>query len=81
MFPIVQCHSIRHETYSKEKPRAVLKRLVADFPPRRPGFASGQHVVFVVDKAALGQDFSEYFGFPCQLFHQFLHHNHSGLAK
>jgi hypothetical protein len=31
---------------------------------------------FVVDKAALGQVFSEYFGFPCQsLFHQFLHHH------
>jgi hypothetical protein len=27
---------------------------------------------FVVDKVALGQVFSEYFGFPCQsLFHQF----------
>jgi hypothetical protein len=25
---------------------------------------------FVVDKAALGQVFSEYFGFPCQSFHQ-----------
>jgi hypothetical protein len=32
-------------------------------------------VGFVVDKAALGQVFSEYFGFPYQLFHQFLHHN------
>jgi hypothetical protein len=29
---------------------------------------------FVVDKVALGQIFSEYFGFPCQyLFHQLLH--------
>jgi hypothetical protein len=38
---------------------------------------------FVVDKAALGQVFSEYFGFPRQsLFHQFLHHhNHPGLAQ
>jgi hypothetical protein len=36
------------------------------------------HVGFVVDKVALGQVFSEYFGFPCQsLFHQILHpHNH-----
>jgi hypothetical protein len=51
-------------------------------PPRRPGFASGQHVGFVVDKAVLGQLFSEYFGFPCQSFHQFLHHhNHPGLAQ
>jgi hypothetical protein len=43
---------------------------------------SGQHVEFVVEKAALGQVFSEYFGFPCQSFHQFLHHhNHPGLAQ
>jgi hypothetical protein len=40
---------------------------VAGFPPRRPGLdlRSG-HVGFVVDKVALGQVFSEYFGFPCQ---------------
>jgi hypothetical protein len=38
--------------------------------------ASGQHVGFVADKAAMGQVFSKYFGFPCQLsFHQFLHHH------
>jgi hypothetical protein len=30
-------------------------------------------VGFVVDKAALGQVFSDYFDFPCQSFHQFLH--------
>jgi hypothetical protein len=35
-------------------------------------------VGFVVDEVALGQVFSEYFGFPCQSsFHQILHyHNH-----
>jgi hypothetical protein len=35
---------------------------------------------FVVDEVALGQVFSEYFGFPCQSsFHQILHrHNHPG---
>jgi hypothetical protein len=39
-----------------------------------------KHVGFVVDKAALGQGFSEYFGFPCQSsFHQILHH--PGLAQ
>jgi hypothetical protein len=40
------------------------------------GFCGGK-------KAALGQVFSEYFGFPCQSsFHQFLHHhNHLGLAQ
>jgi hypothetical protein len=32
---------------------------------------------FVVDKVALGQVFSEYFGFRCQPLHQLLHtHNH-----
>jgi hypothetical protein len=36
------------------KGRAVAQRLDAGFPPRRPGFAYGQHVGFVVDKAALG---------------------------
>jgi hypothetical protein len=41
-----------------------------------------QHVGFVVDKAALRQVFSEYFGFPCQSFHRFLHyHNHPGLTQ
>jgi hypothetical protein len=35
---------------------------------------------FVVDKVALGQVFSEYFGFPCQFsFHQLLH-NHPHLS-
>jgi hypothetical protein len=40
-------------------------------------------VGFVVDKAALGQVFFEYFGFPRQSsFNQFLHHhNHPGLAQ
>jgi hypothetical protein len=33
-------------------------------------------VGFVMDKAALGQVLSEYFGFPCQSFHQFFHHHH-----
>jgi hypothetical protein len=36
-------------------------------------------VGFVVDKVALGQVFSEYFGFPCQnhSFHLLLHHHHN----
>jgi hypothetical protein len=38
------------------------------------------HMGFVVDRVALGQVFSEYFGFPCQLsFRQILHpHNEPG---
>jgi hypothetical protein len=27
----------------------------------------------MVDKAELGQDFPEYFGFPCQSFHRLVH--------
>jgi hypothetical protein len=58
---------------------AVAQRLDAGFPSLWPGFAYGQHVGVVVDKAALGQVSSEYFGFPCQSFHRFLHyHNHPG---
>jgi hypothetical protein len=48
-----------------------LMRLVVGFDPR-----SG-HVGFVLDKVALGQVFSEYFGFPCQFsFHRLLHIYH-----
>jgi hypothetical protein len=36
---------------------------------------------FVVDKVALGQVFSEYFGFPFQFsFHQLLHIHHHHLS-
>jgi hypothetical protein len=35
---------------------------------------------FVVDKVALGQVFSEYFGFPCQSsFHKFLQKSSSSI--
>jgi hypothetical protein len=53
-----------------------LKRLVAGFPPRRPGFKSGSsHVGFVGGQSGAGACFfSEYFGFPSQSsFHQFLY--------
>jgi hypothetical protein len=42
-----------------------------------------RNLEFVVHKVALGQVFSEYFGFPCQSsFHQFLHnHHHLGLVQ
>jgi hypothetical protein len=48
----------------------------------RDWFAPGSgQVGFVVDKMALGQVFSEYFGFSCQSsFHQLLH-NHSHLSS
>jgi hypothetical protein len=70
------------EEHTANLGRAVAQRLDAGFPPRRPGFAYGQHVGFVVDIATLGQVFSEYFGFPCQSFHRFLHyHNHPELTQ
>jgi hypothetical protein len=45
------------------------KRLVTGFQPRWPGFAPGSgQVGLVVDKLALGQVFSEYFGSPANLY-------------
>jgi hypothetical protein len=61
------CHVLRQDL-------AVLwlRSLVAGLSPRRPGFAPGSiHVGFVVDKVALGQVFSEFFGFPLSVsFHR-----------
>jgi hypothetical protein len=46
-----------------------LRRLVADFPSRCPGFdPRTYHVRSVVDRAARGQVCSEYFGFHCHSF-------------
>jgi hypothetical protein len=72
------CRQVRYWNQGWNLAVPYLKRLDAGFPPRRPG----KHVEFAVDNAALGQVFSEYFGFPCQSFHQFLHfHNHLRLAQ
>jgi hypothetical protein len=51
-------------TIVRRNVRAVpwLRRLVAGLSPGRPRFEF--HVGFVVVKVALGQVFSEYFGFP-----------------
>jgi hypothetical protein len=55
--------------YSQIPLSTCFQAAVSGFPPRRPGFKPGiGQVEFVVDKVALGQVFSEYFGFPCQ-FH------------
>jgi hypothetical protein len=56
--------------YPPANGRCPHTRLDAGGQTRRPGFASDQHVEFVVDKAEMGQVFSEYFGFPYQSFHQ-----------
>jgi hypothetical protein len=43
-----------------------FKQLVASFPLWHPRFdPKSHHVEFVVNKVALGQIFSENFGFPC----------------
>jgi hypothetical protein len=46
-------------------------------PHRVDTGSSPGHVGFVIDKVALGQVFSEYFGFPCQFsFHRLFHTHH-----
>jgi hypothetical protein len=76
-WPLRNCN-INMNRHVTELTLLGLKRLVAGFPPRGPGFKTGSsHVKFVVDKLTLGQVFSKYFGFPCQsLFHQFIHNHH-----
>jgi hypothetical protein len=50
--------------------------------PRRPVFEPmSSHVGFVVDKLALGQILSEYFGFPCQFSFRRLIHTHHHLSS
>jgi hypothetical protein len=45
----------KHNQFSKEEAVSQLRRLVAGFPLRRPGFEpSSGHMEFVVDKGALG---------------------------
>jgi hypothetical protein len=38
-------------------------------------------MAFAVEKTALEQVLSEYFGFACQAFHRFLHIHHLGLVQ
>jgi hypothetical protein len=65
----IYAHVLLHSFYSEIEATPQLKRLVAAFPPRRPGVKPGSgQVGFVVNKVALEQVFSEYFGFPCQFF-------------
>jgi hypothetical protein len=60
------------QALTKKVGRAIAQEVSSWLPAATAG-----HVGFVVDKVALGQVFSEYFGFPCQsLFHQLLHNHH-----
>jgi hypothetical protein len=73
--------TLRFETYKcSDKAMPQLRRLVAGFPPWRPGFESmSGHMGFVVDEVALGHVFSEYFGYPCQFYQMlYIHHLSSG---
>jgi hypothetical protein len=56
-----------------------LKRLVAGFSLRRPGFAPGSvHVGFVVDKVALGQAFLRVFRFSSARIRTTIIQHHKG---
>jgi hypothetical protein len=62
----------------REKTGRVIEQEVSSWLPTAaaPVRARSGQMGFEVDKVALGQVFSEYFGFPCQSsFHQILHHN------
>jgi hypothetical protein len=61
----------------------LRSRIVAGFPPRRPGFEPGSsHVGSGMDRAALEQVCSEYFCFPAtHSFHKFLHSHHHLLSR
>jgi hypothetical protein len=70
--------------YGDKKGRAVAQVVSRWLPTSAVRVrVRAEHVGFMVDKVALGQVFSEYFGLPCQSsFHQFLHHHdHPGLAQ
>jgi hypothetical protein len=61
--------------------QALKCRAIAQAVSRWLPTAAARHVGFVVDKVALGQEVSEYFGFPCQSsFHKFLHNHLSSGA-
>jgi hypothetical protein len=72
--------SRNHYIHGRAIAEAVSRWLPTAAAPVR---VRAEHVGFVVDKVALGQVFSEYFGFLRQSsFRQFLdHYNHSGLAQ
>jgi hypothetical protein len=87
------CFTGLHGVTSHKRAAPQLRRLVAGFPPRRPGFKPGSGHVGFCDgqKWRWGRFSSENFGFPCQsTFHLLLHkiiftitrgwHNRPGVA-
>jgi hypothetical protein len=70
---------LKHKEYVNKAIVSVpqLRRLLAGFTLRRPGFdPESGHMGFVVDKVALKQVFSEYFGFSCQFSFRKMLHTH-----
>jgi hypothetical protein len=56
--------------------------IVVCFPLQWCGFEpESGHLGYEVDRAALAQVFSQYFGFPCQAFQRLLHTYHPGLVQ
>jgi hypothetical protein len=65
-----------HVKRSRSIVQAFSRRLPTS-AARVPGQVRSGHVGFVVDKVALGQVFSKYFGFSCQFsFHRLFHTHH-----
>jgi hypothetical protein len=55
----------QRKTVTNKYGRAIVRRLLAGLPPRRPGFqVRSGHMGFVVDKVALGAGFLQVLRFP-----------------
>jgi hypothetical protein len=79
-----------YSMYIINAPMAVpwLRRLVAGFPPRRPGFEPrSRHVGFMMDKVATGAGFLPVLRFPLPILippiapHSFIIVYHPGLVQ
>jgi hypothetical protein len=74
LYSVRPLQSLQHLWIVMKKMRLVGHVIAQAVSRWLPTVARSGHVGFVVDKVALGQVFSEYFGFPCQfLFHRLLH--------
>jgi hypothetical protein len=63
---IPTCCTLTYIATIYSKPRYGSGVQVTSFPPWQPGFNSKSGHVGFVDKVAMGQVFSQYFGFNCQ---------------
>jgi hypothetical protein len=76
----MDCHASVFSINRFNKGSAIAQAVGRQLPKaagRVRAQARSCHVRSVVDKVALGQVFSEFFGFPCQLsFHRLLHIHH-----